>query len=85
MSGGEPGEGDGEGVFGEAQRDIGERLGGWSDGSAKSGLASVSSQGDGGPEGGGEELLGGSELASGSVGEERGDGDANKGVEGAPD
>jgi hypothetical protein len=45
----------------------------------------VSSQGDGGSEGGGEELLGGSELASGSVGKERGDGDANKGVEGAPD
>ena len=85
MAGGEPGKGDGEGVFGEAEGDVGDGLGGWSDGGADCGFAGVGGEGDGGSEKCGEKLLAGSELGSGAVGEQGGHRDANEGVERGPD
>ncbi|MCU1300067.1 MAG: hypothetical protein JWQ87_351 [Candidatus Sulfotelmatobacter sp.] len=84
MAGGEPRQGDGESVFGQAEGDVGERLGGWSDCRADSGFAGMGGEGDGGSEKRGEELLGGSELRGGSVSQQRGDGNAHEGVESAP-
>ena len=85
MTRGEPGEGDGEGVLGEAEGDVGEGLGRWSDGGADGGFAGVGGECDSGSEKRGDELLGGSELRGGAIGEQRGDGDADEGVERAPE
>ena len=85
MAGGEPGEGDGECVLGEAEGDVGEGFGRWGDGGADGGFAGVGGEGDQASEKRGQQLFARSKLRGGAIGEQRGDRDADEGMEGAPD
>jgi hypothetical protein len=85
VAGGEPSQGDGEDIFGEAEGDVGDGLGRWSDGGADGSFAGVGVECDEASEKRSQKLLGGSELGGGAVGEQRGDRDTDEGVEGGPD
>jgi hypothetical protein len=85
LPGGEPGEEDGETVFTEAERNVGEGLRRGSDRCADCGFASVGDEGDGAAGESGDKLLGGSEAGGGLKSEQRGDGDADESVQRVPD
>ncbi len=85
MARGQPGQGDGQDVFANTQRDVREWFGRGGDGGAGGGFAAVGDEGYGCSEERGQELVLGGKLGGGLVGEKSGDGDADEGVEGVPD
>ncbi len=85
LPGGEPGEEDGQDIFAHAEGDVGEGLGRGGDGGADGGFAAVSDEGDSASGKRGGKLLGGREGCRGLIREERGDRNADEGVERVPD
>ena len=82
---GEPCEEDGERIFAEAERDVGEGLGRRSDCGANRSFASVSDEGDGAAGKCSGQLLARCERRSGLKGEQRGEGYADESVQRVPD
>ena len=85
MARGQPGQADGEDVFAEAERDVGEGFGRGRYGGAGGGFAAVGDKGDPGAEQRRHQLVRGRKLGGGLVGQQSGDWDADEGVEGVPE
>ena len=85
MARGQPSQGDGEHIFGDAETDVRERFGRGRYGGAGGGFAAVGDEGDAGAEQRGHQLVRGRKLGGGLVGQQSGDRDANEGVQSVPD